>query len=199
MAKISRRDTEMRPEHFQIAEMIFALMQLALLAINAWLLWKYVLSTQQIEHAATEQAKMAARQAEISAQQAEFAADQVEGASRPVLALHNATALNLELANVGTGPALNIQWWIWPEDQEGPGSLEAPAGRLGFIAAGTSRELPYSPMVLRNPPRKILCRYESVGGVIYRSEGFLKSDSMKGVWYELKCYAEALIEESHKP
>ena len=112
-------------------EQSFRLWDVILLALNAILLWLYVMSTRKIERAANEQAKTSARQADISAQQAKLAAEQVEGASRPVLAL-GGDALHLAWINIGNGPALNIQWWVWPEEQEGPVSLEAPAGRIGF-------------------------------------------------------------------
>lgn len=180
----------MTEDSFRILQLVFAGGQIILLAVNAWLLWKYVKSTAHIESAAVEQAKIAAHQADISAQQAKLAADQLEGASRPVLVMRNATALNLELANVGNGPALNIQWWLWPQDSDGPGSLEAPSGRLGFIAPGASEALPEGPMSLRNSSRKILCRYSSVSGSMYRSECFLKSNTMNKVWYEAKFYPE---------
>jgi hypothetical protein len=87
-----------------MSEQAFRFWQIGLLALNALLLWRYVVSTRQIEKAAIQQAKTSARQADISAQQAKFAADQLEGASRPVLVMRNATSLNLELANVGNGP-----------------------------------------------------------------------------------------------
>jgi hypothetical protein len=180
----------MTEDSFRILELVFAGLQVILLALNAWLLWKYVRSTANIESAAVEQARIAVRQADIAAQQARLGADQLEGASRPVLVMRNATALNLELANVGNGPALNIQWWLWPEDSDGPGSLQAPHGRLGFIAAGAAEALPEGPLALQHPSRKIWCRYSSVSGSMYRSECFLKSDTMIKVWYEVKFYPE---------
>lgn len=168
-----------------MAEQSFRLWEVCLLALNAILLWLYVMSTRKIERAANEQAKTAVRQADISARQARLAAEQVEGASRPVLAL-GGDALHLAWVNIGNGPALNIQWWVWPEEQEGPGSLEAPAGRIGFIEARQSTAVPYAPAFLINPRRKMICRYKSVGGATYRSEGSLNSDTMVGTWYEHK-------------
>jgi hypothetical protein len=173
----------------QVLEIAFGALQIVLLTVNAWLLWKYVKSTAHIEQEAVEQSKIATRQADISQQQAKFAADQLEGSSRPVLVMRNATALNLELANVGNGPALNIQWWIWPEEGA-PGSFEAPTGRIGFIAVGTSEALPEGPMALQHPTRKIWCRYSSVGGSIYISECLLKRNVTNKVWYEVQFYPE---------
>jgi hypothetical protein len=173
-----------------MSEQAFRFWQVGLLALNALLLWRYVISTRRIEKAALEQSKTAARQADIAARQARLGADQLEGASRPVLVMRNATALNLELANVGNGPALNIQWWLCSEDSDGPGSLQAPHGRLGFIAAGAAEALPEGPLALQHPSRKIWCRYSSVSGSVYRSECFLKSDTMIKVWYEVKFYPE---------
>jgi hypothetical protein len=171
------------------AEVVLGSLQIGLLVINALLLWKYVKSTAHIEQVAVEQAKIATRQADISQQQARFAADQLEGSFRPVLVMRNATALNLELANVGNGPALNIQWWLWPEEGA-PGSFESPSGRLGFIAVGTSEALPEGPMALQHPTRKIWCRYSSISGTIYISECFLKRNDTNKVWYEVKFYPE---------
>ena len=194
MARIDcRKGGEMTTEMAHCLEVIFAGLQVLLLVVNAILLWRYVKSTAHIESAAVEQAKTAARQADIAAQQARLGADQLEGASRPVLVMRNATALNLELANVGNGPALNIQWWLWPEESDGPGSLQAPHGRLGFIAAGAAEALPEGPLALQHPSRKIWCRYSSVSGSMYRSECFLKSDTMIKVWYEVKFYPEPRI------
>jgi len=184
------KDREMTTDTAHHLEVVFAGLQVLLLVVNAVLLWKYVKSTAHIESAAIEQAKIAARQADIAARQARLGADQLEGASRPVLVMRNATALNLELANVGNGPALNIQWWLWPEDSDGPGSLQAPHGRLGFIAAGAAEALPEGPLALQHPSRKVWCRYSSVSGSMYRSECFLKSDIMIKVWYEVKFYPE---------
>jgi hypothetical protein len=87
----------------------------------------------------------------------------------------------------------NIQWWLWPEESDGPGSLQAPHGRLGFIAAGAAEALPEGPLALQHPSRKIWCRYSSVSGSMYRSECFLKSDTMIKVWHEVKFYPEPPI------
>lgn len=160
------------PENsYRFWEICLLILQAVLLIVNIILLWCYVKSTRGIEKAAAQQAKTSA--------------DQVEGSSRPVLVVAG-DALHLALANIGNGPALNIQWWVWPEQQGWPGSLEAPAGRIGFIEADKSRELPHAPDFLINPPRTILCRYQSVGGIMYRSEGSIKRDSMVGVWYDHK-------------
>jgi hypothetical protein len=156
-------------------EIFLLVVQCILLAINAILLWRYVISTRGIEEASTQQAKISA--------------DQLESSSRPVLAL-SGDALKLALENIGNGPALNIEWWVWPQGQDWPGSLEAPSGRMGFIDVDKSGELPHAPAFLTNPPRKVICRYESVGGIVYRSEGSIKRDSMVGVWYDQKFYRE---------
>ena len=156
-------------------EIFLLVVQCIFLAINAILLWRYVISTRGIEGA--------------SAQQAKISADQLESSSRPVLVL-SGDALKLALKNIGNGPALNIEWWVWPEGPDWPGSLEAPSGRMGFINVDKSGELPHAPAFLTNPPRKVICRYESVGGIVYRSEGSIKRDSMVGVWYDQKFYRE---------
>lgn len=169
-----------------MSEDVFRWAQSILLGVNAVLVWVYIHSTRAIQKSAAEQARTAARQVEVSAQQAKLAEDQVEGASRPVITLHNVNSLNLLLQNIGNGPALNIKWWVWPSDDEIPGSLEAPDGRVGFIEAGKAWETSYTPAVLTNPPRKIICFYESVGGATYRTDFWIRRDSMAGVWNEHK-------------
>src|SRR5205085_12097757 len=93
----------------------FELTQLILLTINAALFWKYVKSTDKIKDAALSQANTALQQASSAAEQARYAADQVEGASRPVLVL-DGDGTKLRLVNVGTGPALNVKWWLGPTE-----------------------------------------------------------------------------------
>jgi len=171
----------MTENSYRCWEIFLLALQVMLLIINAMFLWRYVISTRGIEKA--------------SVQQAEVSADQLEGSSRPVLVL-SGDALKLALANIGNGPALNVQWWVWPEEQGWPNSLEAPAGRIGFIEVGKSGELPHAPAFLTNPPRKVICRYESVGGITYRSEGTIKRDSMVGVWYDQKFSREEIQTET---
>jgi hypothetical protein len=95
-------------------EIFLLVVQCILLAINAILLWRYVISTRGIEEASTQQAKISA--------------DQLESSSRPVLAL-SGDALKLALENIGNGPALNIEWWVWPQGQDwqGPSKLHRAA------------------------------------------------------------------------
>jgi|SRR5882724_2876994 len=161
-----------------MSEQAFRFWQVGLLAVNALLVWAYVISTRSIQ-------KAAIRQAEISEQQAVLSAAQIEGLSRPILVVRD-TETDLHLVNIGTGPALGIKWWYWPEDNPSPGSKEAPSGRISFLEVRQSYSIHEHPDFLLNPRRKIICMYESVGRVSYISECFQKRDTMVGKWYDHK-------------
>ncbi|HEU5415376.1 MAG TPA: hypothetical protein VFW31_16535 [Candidatus Angelobacter sp.] len=130
------------------------------------------------------------KQAEIAASQTILSAEQLEGASRPILVLQEVTG-DLTLANIGTGPALSIKWWLWPEEDDRPGSLEAPAGRVSFIEPRQRCKIGLPAYAVANPRRKIVCFYEGVSGKLYRSDSFQKQDTMVGRWYEHKFVALA--------
>lgn len=142
--------------------------QLAVLAITALLVWKYVRSTEEIMKAAVRQA--------------ELTGDQVEAMSRPVLVPRGGG----HLANFGNGPALRVEWWVRPESEAfaAPPDL-LPDGEIGLIEPGGRCGMMGLPDFdrLKGNNRKIVCRYRSISGRAYLSQGIPRDDPTTGVWW----------------
>jgi hypothetical protein len=95
-------------------EIFLLVVQCILLASNAILLWRYVISTRGIEEASTQQAKISA--------------DQLESSSRPVLALSgDALKLALEILVMGRLLTLNGGSGLKDRIGQGPSKLHRAA------------------------------------------------------------------------
>jgi hypothetical protein len=136
---------------------IAAYAQAALLVASAALGLLYLRSTIRIERAAIRQAQVAA--------------DQLEAQSRPVLVMREAAG-TLELANIGTGPALEVAWWWWPEANVNPPWPGAPVDRAIYISPQQNHILRWkTPEQLNQGREVVFCRYKSVAGTEYISIG----------------------------
>ncbi|HXE90475.1 MAG TPA: hypothetical protein VNK82_05865 [Terriglobales bacterium] len=122
--------------------------QLLLLAASVHYAKRYVESTERIKEAAIQQSKVSA--------------DQVESMSRPVLVM-KAEGTTVQLVNVGTGPALNVEWWPWPEQHPEGRALparNAPSGRHPYIESHTARETGVNQATLMAQKAKIIVWYK---------------------------------------
>ena len=148
--------------------------QLVFLFLSAVYARRYVDRTKELIAAAAEQARIST--------------DQIEGQSRPVLVIRATT--KVELVNVGNGPALNVEWWPWPE-HEGPPlpARNAPSGRIPFIEPGAARDVLDLDWIMRRNS-KLVIWYKSCSGREYRTDGYLRQDTMIGVWTNVEIVEE---------
>jgi hypothetical protein len=145
--------------------------QLVVLVVTAWLVWRYVRSTEKIEEAA---------------------ADQVEAMSRPVL-VPRIVGTEFHLTNVGSGPALRIEWWQRPQEEAFAAPKElVPDAQIGLIETKGESVMVGAPdfRSLAGNNRKIICRYRSISGRVYLSQGVPRTDPISGQWLDAETKEE---------
>ena len=135
---------------------------LGLLAVNAFLVWRYLQETERIRIASEEQ---------------------IEVQIRPAIAVvRNSVDRELSLVNLGKGPALHVRVSPTERGSGGARDLELWGDEIGFIAPGT---LP-RPTGVRTQGggmnvlngRSLQCEYKSLSGRIYWTVAdFNKSDN----------------------
>jgi hypothetical protein len=158
--------------------------QLFVLAVTAFLVWRYVRSTEEIKRAAIRQAALTG--------------DQIEAMSRPVVVPRN-IGNQLHLTNVGSGPALRVEWWLRPKsepfaapDRIDPDKRVDPDGEMDLIEAKGQRAMMGArdfPKVLGNN-LKVICLYRSISGRTYLSQGVPREDPISGSWFDTETVEE---------
>jgi hypothetical protein len=127
----------------------FEKMQLLLLVVNAVLIWFYV--------------KAARQQVKVSQYQ-------VEASHRPALVAQHRTTEEVVLVNIGSGPAINVHWWVPDSEWKGkipylePGCNPCPLQIKDWEKIMTNAALKG-----QQDRGRIECSYRSLSGWRYRS------------------------------
>lgn len=119
----------------------------AILLATGILIWRYVAATSRL---------------------VKTSQDQVEGLSRPALVIQEAGGDQLRLVNIGSGPAVGIEWRfkdrptaaVFSESHE-------PAGALSYLEQRQTQDMPFKEVVIVN--REMHCLYRSISGQRYVS------------------------------
>jgi hypothetical protein len=163
-----------------IAQSAILLGGLVVQIVTLCYLIKYVQATVGIQKAAVEQTKASQdlvnvgnAQISVSQELLKAANEQSEGLSKPVVfakpKLRDGNFLNIELANIGTGPAIEIGGFVLENTespQESKLAFQWPVPYLEAHQNGDTRVAGAAPGL---PRRNVECSYRSISGRMYVS------------------------------